>query len=231
MSFTTDPGQAADPNKPDPSFAADQQQQPPAEDKQDRAFLIVGERAFADRDSLVKHIASAQEHIKTLEAERAEDRQTIATLKEEVESLRKIADVAVKEPAPADQQVDPAKIAELAVSHLTKQQVEAQQAANLAAAVDRASKAYGEGYATKISELAAKRKLSLQEVDQMAKTNPVLFDELFLPVPNTSSAYQPGYDRSAANPPKGSEPDTRRNVMKMSEKERMNYVSGLINKQ
>lgn len=198
-------------------------------DNADKAFLIVGDRAFRDREALVKHISSAQAHIQTLEAERAADRQTLAELKAEVERLKKIADAAASAPDKGDPPFDPDEVVSRTVAVLTQQEQAKVQAANLAAAVERAKKAYGDEFTQKINEKAAALGMTLEEVDQMAKTKPALFDATFLPTSSTRpNAYQPVYDRSTGKP-SSDKSEERRNIMKMSEKERIAYVASLIN--
>lgn len=226
MSFTDQPT----PNETvQGSFGTDQPTDGTPIDNADKAFLIVGDRAFRDRDSLVKHVSSAQEHIKTLEAERATDRQTLDELKAEVERLRKVAEAAASPTGKPDPVIDPDEVVSRTVAVLSQQEQAKVQAANLAAAVERAKQVYGDEFTQKVSEKAAALGMSLEEVDQMAKTKPALFDATFLPTSTkTPNAYQPGHDRSTGKPSGGTS-EERRNVIKMSEKERIAYVSSLIN--
>lgn len=233
MSFSDQPGSTnQDPsstNQEPGSPGFDQPTNGTPSDNADKAFLIVGDRAFRDRDALVKHVSSAQTHIQTLEAERATDRQTLEELRAEVERLKKIADAAASAPAKDDPPFDPDEVVSRTVAVLSQQEQAKVQAANLAAAVERAKKAYGDEFTQKVNEKAAALGMTLEEVDMMAKTKPALFDATFLPTSSARpNAYQPGYDRSTGKP-SSDKSEERRNVLKMSEKERMAYVSSLIN--
>ena len=233
MSFTDQPSSTnQEPNSTNQgpgSFGTDQPTNVTPSENADKAFLIVGDRAFRDRDALVKHISSAQAHIQTLEAERAADRQTLAELKAEVERLKKIADAAASAPAKDDPPFDPDEVVSRTVAVLSQQEQAKVQAANLAAAIERAKKAYGDEFTQKVNEKAAALGMTLEEVDLMAKTKPALFDATFLPPSSTRpNAYQPGHDRSTGKPSSDTS-EERRNVLKMSEKERIAYVASLIN--
>jgi hypothetical protein len=198
------------------------------------AFLVAGDRAFRDADSVVKNIESAQSHIATLEAERKADRERLASQDAEIERLKKIVDgldgrdddtgkAAQTEQLSKDELV--AHAAKLAVGMIAQTQTETQQAENLAGCEAAAAAAYGKDSVQKVAELAASLKMSLAQVDALGKESPEAFARLFLPK-DPGAAHQPS--QGTVIPPAGVTPQRDEqpvNIVKMSERDRIQHVA------
>lgn len=208
----------------------DQQQEDPT-----KVFLAVGDRAFKDADSVAKHIQHAQNHIATLENERKQDKELMAQLTAEVERLKKIEE-AIRQgnPGTGEQTALPSKdelakqAAQLAIGILESTQTENQQKANLAKAEEAAKQKFGEAYKQKVAEKAKQVGLTLKAVDALAAESPDAFAKLFLDGQPVSSSQPTSGTVDTASLHEQKKPVERKNIVKMSDKERREYVASLL---
>lgn len=163
------------------------------------AFLIVGDRAFKTQDDVVTKIASADQHIGTIEEENAKLRERLAELErakeEAVASSATAAEILAKldaqkstgntgeqEPvSKADLEALKAQAVTDAMAAFTARQDAAKYESNLDACMDAAKAAYGDSMAKSVSDVAASLKMSMADVDKMAQAQPDVFRRLFLP--------------------------------------------------
>lgn len=196
-------------------------------------FLVAGERAFGDAESVVKKIESADTHIATLEAEGKVNREALDTALAEVSRLKKIEDSLDGRPSGNPDQTDQMSIeevaahaAELAVGKIAQNRTVEAQNQNLAGCEAKAKEAYGDTYVNTISTIATKLNMSLKAVDELSKSSPDAFSRLFLPA-DSGAPHQP--TRSSHNAPTGDEhnndSDKPVNIVKMREGDRMSTVA------
>ena len=214
--------------------AAQQQQQAPAGDHTS-VFLVAGDRAFRDADSVVKHVEHAQSHISTLEAERAADRERLASQEAELERLRKIESALDGKPTGNVDQTGQlskeeiaAHAAKLAVGLIEQSHTVAQQDANLLKVEEAAKAAYGDDYKSKIVEIASGLGMTPAAIDALGKQSPSAFAKLLLPA-QSGSSHQPS--RGSVIPPdpnqQGQNPQPV-NIVKLREKDRISHVATLM---
>jgi len=200
-----------------------------------QVFLVAGERAFADADSVVKHVEHAQSHIATLETESETSRSKIAEQAAEILRLQKIEEVMNGQPATGNQdQTDlmsndqlAAHAAKLAVGLITQNQEQSTQNSNLTKSEAAVEAAYGtETYRAEVGKIAASLGMTLEAVDALGKTSPDAFNRLFLPAGKPDSGHQPStgstYQSTQQQTSSQQEPV---NIVKMREPERLALVS------
>jgi hypothetical protein len=201
-----------------------------------QVFLVAGERAFRDAESVVKNIENAQAHITTLEAERVTDREALATAQAEVARLKKIEDGLDGRQSGNDDRTDQmsieqvaAQAADMAVGKIAQSKTVAEQTKNLADSEAKAEAAYGKDYLNKISEIATNLNMTLKAVDELGKSSPSAFARLFLPAspgqphqPTTSTVLSPADSQQNRDPAKPV------NIVKMRERDRMSTVAALM---
>lgn len=206
-------------------------------DDHQTVFLVAGERAFGDREAVVKNIENAQSHILTLEAEGKVGREALAKAETEITRLKKIEDgldgrtqmgnVDTTHQLSNDEIA--ALAADLAVGKMKQSATVEVQNKNLKAAEARAEAAYGEdNYKTKIGEIAVSLSMSMKAVDELGKSSPSAFDRLFLPTdpgtahqPSRGSVYIPTVDGQEEEIPAV-------NVTKLREPERIAHTKKLM---
>lgn len=206
----------------------------PAANEHNKVFLVAGERAFGDAESVVKKIESADAHIITLEAEGKVNREALEAATGEIERLKKISDsldgqTQPGKPDQTDQMSNDqlaAHAASLAVGLINQNKTVEEQNLNLAGAEAKAKEAYGETYISKIGEIAQSLNMTLKAVDELGKSSPAAFGRLFLPA-TSGTPHQP--TTSSVNAPIGTEqqndPAKPVNIVKMREGERMSIVA------
>jgi hypothetical protein len=241
MPFDTDQDQNKDDNnagKTAEQIAADQAAQAAAQSAapdHTSVFLVAGERAFKDADSVVKKIENADSHIATLEAERQADRDRLAEQEAELERLRKIEGALdgkttgnADETSQLSNEEIAAQAAKLAVGLIEQSNSVAVQEANLESAEAAAKEAYGEGYKGKIADIASELGMTLAAVDALGKQSPSAFAKLLLP---TQSGSSPQPTRSSVMPPANNQQGQQTapvNVTKMREKDRIAHTASLM---
>lgn len=220
-------------------IAADQAAQAAAQaNAQDHqsVFLVAGERAFKDAESVVKNIENAQSHIATLEAERGTDRERLAAQDAEIARLKKIEEGLDGRDQPGNADATSqlsneelaAHAAKLAVGLIEQDNTVAVQNANLASAEAKAKEAYGDDYATKVIGIAKELGMNPAAIDALGKQSPSAFAQLFLPK-SAGSSHQPS--TSTINLPAGQQNGSEHkpvNVTKMRERDRIAHVGSLM---
>ena len=199
-------------------------------------FLVAGDRAFKDADSVVKNIENAQAHIATLEAERQADRDRLTAQDAELARLKKIEEGLtgrdtgnVDTTSQLSNEELAAHAAKLAVGLIQQSDTVAVQNANLAKAEAAAKEAYGEDYHAKVIDIAKQHGMAPSAIDALGKQSPTAFAQLFLPKA-ASSSHQPStstVNLATGNGQSGSETKPV-NVTKLREKDRIAHVSTLM---
>lgn len=241
MSFQTNPPSSEDQTKTGESeeVVTDQPttdnsgQQKPDEgaSNPDSAFLIVGERAFRSRDDVIKNIEHSQNHISTLESERAEERKIIDQLRQENENLRKAAEAVGSkgnegETANLSNDELVKRAAEMAAQSMRDQESAAQQKKNLDGCVAIAKETYGDNYTKTVTDKANELGMTIAEVDALASRAPQAWEKLFIGETQSDSSFQPsqGNVQSSVAQQKPNQQQPQ-NIMKIrTEKGRMDYV-------
>lgn len=171
-------------------------------DKQDQAadhnrvFLQVGDRVFTSAEDAAKHIAAAQSHIKKLEDEAKErdsnlDKVSAAAqdnvqMREVLEGLKQATH---SQNTPATPAVSKDELVAEAVALATQQVDETLKTRaqsrmeddNLASAMDLAREQYGEDFKDKVVKLGSEHGLTGKQINDLAKTQPMVFKTLFIP--------------------------------------------------
>ena len=203
---------------------------------QESVFLVVGDRAFRDKDAVVTKIAHSEKHIATLEAERKADREARAALEAEVARLKLIAD-SLNVNTPVSQVVTPTidkdELVQAVTSKIAMQQNESVRNENLNKAHEEAKAVYGDSYKTKVAEIAKSLGMPISSVDALAKDSPAAFKKMFLPANTTAQGNAhsinagSGVNTQQLNAKPGD--GTRVNVMKLSAADRQAHVQHLLN--
>lgn len=198
--------------------------------------IVVNGKIFKP-EAAAKKIVHADQHIQTLEQENAEkDEKTLALLDriEALEAARKKEDAldrlvaqqsapVVPEPAPA-QEISKEDLVQSTLDTIKAQQVAEQQQANLNVCVAEAQKQFGDNFGTVIDAKAVEYGMSVDDSMEMAKNNPVIFKQLFIPAGGDS--FSPDTTRSTATPLGAQQaPVKRKSYMNMSSKERIAEVN------
>lgn len=149
-------------------------------------------------EAAAKKIEHADMHIQTLEKENAEKDQAAVKLIERIEALERsrnhndaldqlVSQAANSIPAPAPieqppaQEVSKEELVQAAVDTIKAEQVALQQEANLNACIANAQAAYGDAFGAKVDEQGARHGMNLEQVMEMAKNQPSVFNALFVP--------------------------------------------------
>ena len=180
---------------------------------QPSTLFTVGERSY-DADSARTKIENADQFIETLKGEKDELATQYAALQQQnaqlaaqVEQSTKLDEALTmfnqqqQQPTPATPEVETPS---LDVEALKQQlmgdvlaQVQAQEAAkvqksNFDNSIAAAQKAFGTDMSTKLQERGAQLGMDANAIDQLAKTQPAVFNELFIPKAPTTSASPDG---------------------------------------
>ena len=170
----------------------------------DHAFLIVGERAFATKDDVSRNITAAQTHIKTLEQENAKYRDDVKSLSEEVTRLKTALEGmqqgTTSQTSGKENQTGALSKEELVtavvqqVRHtMTAEEREVQRKTNINTVFSEAVTAYGDKdkMISKVAYAAKELHMSMADVDELAKNNPRVFRQLFIPQKQSNQSAQP----------------------------------------
>lgn len=205
MSFDTDDKSESSNNGFDQPAGEDQTPKP----------IKVGEREFATQEDLERHILSAQEHITKIEAENAEMRakeEVLSKAAEENISARELLEGISKANKSTESSETPSKsqdelvaeavaLATARVSeNLKSEAIKHAEESNLQSAMDEAKEAYGDDYIKKVVELGQTHGLTPDKIDNLAKTSPKAFANLFIPADKPSGRPASGeYNSTAFN--------------------------------
>ena len=171
--------------------------------------VVINGKVYKTVEEIEKKVVHADKHIETIETENKEKDAVTIQLLDRLDSLEgkikqatsvedllaelKSTQATTTETTPAPV-LSKEEIVEAAKDAMKADALAEKQEANLQAALQAAETAYGEDYGSTMADLAAKRDMSLADVDFMAKNNPTAFRELFLPqtapvleVPDTTS--------------------------------------------
>ena len=178
-------------------------------------FLVVGERAFKDQESVVMHIDSAQTHIKTLESENAgfkEKQQAMLDRMQELEDklaesskidevLKQVSEngnpTKVTEPtAPTSNSLSAEDINNAVDARLTAMERQRAQKANVDVCLAKAKEAFGDSMDSEIAKAAEALDMTVAEAAKLAGERPVAFMKLYLPKVDSSFATPTVGDRS-----------------------------------
>jgi chromosome segregation ATPase len=199
--------------------------------------LVINGRIYETVADIEKKVKSADEHIKTLEEENKDKDATTLKLLDRLDSLeeqlkqQRSVDELLKElktttepEAAPQQEISREEMLAALKDDLKQEALQEKQEANLSAALGAAEKAYGDEFKATIAELAAKRDMKLTDVDVMARNNPALFNELFLPASEQPEVVVDTTSSTVESIPDGRVPEKKFNYMKASYKERQAYV-------
>ena len=197
-------------------------QQAPVENSnadQQAPFLQVGERIFGSKEDVVKKVASADEHIAKLEAERAADRELIEQLKARQSGIEQVleemkkpqgASVQSTEETPAQTQ---ASVTEDTVRNLLQETLSPQQKEAEAKEVEQvyadnlkqASEAVISYYGSEEAAKQAVQKMSEAtgyDLEKLAKESPKAFQHMMGIKPSAPSGLKADVNTAAYNLPK-----------------------------
>lgn len=191
----------------------------PAADQPQTLFTI-GDRAY-DQESARTKIENADQFINTIKGEKDELATQYAALQQQNAQLAAQVEQATKldealtmfnqqQPdAPATQQEQTSSLDVEALKAQMLQEVMAQVSANEAqkahqnnfdTSIAAAQKAYGTDMATKLQERGAQLGMDASAIDNLAKTQPAVFNELFIPKANSAPAAPDGSFTNGAAP-------------------------------
>ena len=173
----------------------------------DQAFLIVGERAFRTKEDVVTNFNHSQTHIQKIEGENADMRKTITEQSEEIERLKLALEGQEgisgthQEKGSSTAPLSKEELVQAVMGTLKKEQNETVRTSNINTVFSEASQAYGESMKTEVANKAKELNMSLAAVDEMAKSQPQAFRQLFLPQGGgtTSAVTDSGINTEALN--------------------------------
>ena len=177
--------------------------------------IKVGERSFNSVDDLAKSWENAQAHIRTLESERAQDKEALAQAKGVDSLLEKLQG----EAASSDVKTDNTKAVNENGEYLTKEaleevlaqrEIKAQQERNVNDALGRAKAHYGDNAMEKLSNKAKELGMTESDALALAKTSPDAFANLFVPnAPKPKTTLGSEINSSAIRQPDAPKPSAR----------------------
>lgn len=192
-------------------------EQPP---KQEGMFSV-GDRQYTAEDAK-KKIENADNFIETLKTEKSEIENKYSQMEQQIAELRSRLDTSLKledalkaqanppkedEPAQQPQQtapvVDEASIIAKLREELSKDSEQNQQAVNLKDSIEKATQKYGKDWQDALVQKGKEYEMDQGAIEQMAKTNPVLFSKLFelnskaqvTPAPSGGSSFNGSQDQ------------------------------------
>jgi hypothetical protein len=195
------------------SFQSDQTTQDQnagtAESQTNEPFLVVGDRVYQTKEDLLKKIENADQHIETLEKENRsfQESQAQAAKEEEKGLLKQVLEAVKQNGTKAENTTQSSKpelnedeIVDRAVAKLKAELSEAEQEENMNSCMVTAEEVYGEQYLAKVQAKAKEIGMDMDKVDNLAKTAPQAFAQLFLPTTsNQSSSFAGGSTNSSVN--------------------------------
>lgn len=132
-------------------------------------------------DALIKRDTHAQDHIKNLEAETAQLRQEMASLKEKADSaltaeqlLERLNTQQHQQPQTVNVDEVVAKATQSIQSNLQQERAEAERKANFSKVADAVQAKYGQNADAEMRQVAAENHMSFEELHSMAHSNPEL---------------------------------------------------------
>jgi len=160
-------------------------------------FLQVGDRVFSTAEEVAKHVAASQAHITKLEAEAKEQSDQISkaaaaaddnvSMREILEGLKNAnqSQKAPDTPAASKEEViaEAVAIATQRVSENLKTENQKKlEDDNLAVAMELAEEKYGDDFKGEVIKVGKDHGLTGDQVNNLAKTSPIAFQRLFIPV-------------------------------------------------
>lgn len=210
--------------------------QPPVVTTLDNGSVVVGGKIYQP-EAAAKKIEHADTHIQTLEQENAAKDAVTLKLLERIEALEKtrnhtdaldklVAAQSAVAPAapeqPPTQEVSKEELVQAAVDTMKGEQVAQQQEANLNACIAKAQEAFGPEYGLKVDAAGAKHGMTLDQVMEMARNQPSVFNALF--IPDGTPSGKPDTTKSSTIGGLGQDgfapPAARKSYLRMSAKER-----------
>jgi len=201
-----------------------------SDDNQDK-----GEPSFSQEDisKILKQNANAQEHIKNLETETAQFRSQIRELQEELQKAKSIDDLLDGLQQPNDTpgttspQIDETqllnKLKEEVFRDLSAAQQQALEEQNAAEAVRAAQEKFGDGYKSYVQQRAQELDLSLEQIENYARTSPKVFMELL----GTPKGQTPSPTTGSLSAPIDSDADIEAKYRRISTLRLMNTPEGI----
>lgn len=193
-------GQDQDPNNnnktgddQDPNSKTDDQSgnnhQDQNNDDPNRAFMIIGDRAFRTQEDVVKKIEHADSHIQTLEAERAAEQEQLAKLRAENEELLKFKEgVGGRQEtgnATQTEQLSKEEIvkhaASLVMETIESNKTQQEKTINLSQAESMAKEAYGDDWNKAVVEAGSRLGMTADQINALGEDSPEAFKRLFIP--------------------------------------------------
>lgn len=162
----------------DPSSA---QQEPVTkqEANPDQGFsLTVEGREYKSIDEVAKKIENAELHIQRIEAENAEFRTKLSEANQVEEVLERISKV--EQQATDTSGLTPEQVQNIVGEQLTAKEQQDMRAANQDACHKAYVAKYGDNYMEVMQNQAKELGMTLEEVDEIASTNPKLFAKTFI---------------------------------------------------
>lgn len=166
----------------------------------DRVFMVVGDRAYQTKDSVATKIQNQDAHIVKIEGENQTLRAENTRLVAETERL-KLAMEGMKPGTTSgnasedNRQLSSEELVQTVVqqvtSNMTNKEREAQRLANFNTVFAEASTSYGEKVKEKVADIAKSLQMTVADADELAKTKPQAFRQLFLPKRGGTSSSTP----------------------------------------
>jgi hypothetical protein len=163
----------------------------------DQPFLTMGDRVFQTKDEFVKSWQNAQDHIAQMEAEAAARAEAEAKSRDEgqKELARQILDGLQAQDRKGDQtdhssnvSLNEDEIAEKVLSKLSAKQTEKEREDNMDLCMSEAESKFGEDFKTVVAAKAKELNMDMDKVDNLAKTAPQAWKELFIPKQSSQSS-------------------------------------------
>lgn len=191
-------------------FTNDSETQPAAD--QPQTLFTIGDREY-DAESARTKIENADQFINTIKGEKDELATQYAALQQQnaqltaqVEQSTKLDEALTmfnqQQPeAPTTQQETTnsldvealkAQLTQEILSQVTAQEAQKVQQNNFDSSIAAAQKAYGTDMATKLQERGAQLGMDASAIDNLAKTQPAVFSELFIPKANSAPSTPDG---------------------------------------
>ena len=220
---------------------ADQAPTTPEPSNDDQPFLVVGDRVFKSAEDLANHVSHAQSHIQKLEEEAATKDQLIDSLDSKLRESKTAEDLLKSANAPKPTDTTSAITAEQlaaalaqakagavseAVEAIKSESLKSVEQANLNNLMSKAQERYGDNFRNVISEKAAALDIKGDAIDNLAKQNPKIFERLLIETKEqpADTNLTGGDINTAAFQGQGNESKPSKSFMKMSHKERAEFM-------
>lgn len=166
-------------------------------------FFVDGDRVFQTKEDLIKSWSAGQEHINKLESEAAQRAQAEQAaeqdeqkgiLKELLETVKSNTGRKADETSQSSKpEFNEEEIVTKAVTKLLDTLSEKELEGNMETCMEKAEEVLGDDYKKTIQAKAKELGMSMDSVDNLAKTSPGAFNKLFLPsASNTSTGFASG---------------------------------------